>query len=120
MDPYDNHAMTCKHEPHIIRRHDRMPYVQNIIANEASLKSRLEKTDLIVSRKDRPDDVLLPMFCIGQDACLDSVITHSLQPTFIDRAAGKSLIVAKAAVTKKHSDDDEKCHHNGLRMIVMA
>jgi hypothetical protein len=33
MDPYGDHTVTCKHEPHIIRRHDRMPYVQNIIAN---------------------------------------------------------------------------------------
>jgi hypothetical protein len=56
------------------------------------------------------------MFCVGQDACLDSVITHRLQPTFIDRAAGKSLVAA----AKKHSDDNEKCRRNGLRMIVMA
>jgi hypothetical protein len=97
-----------------------MSYVQNIIANEAGLKSRLEKTGLIADRKDRPVDVLLPMFCASQDACLDSVITHPLQPTFIDHAAGKSLVAAKAAATKKHSDDDKKCRRNGLRMIVMA
>jgi hypothetical protein len=94
--------------------------VQNIIANEASLKSRIEKTGLIANRKDRPADVLLPMFCAGQDAYLDSVITHPLQPTFIDCAARKSLVATKAAIAKKHSDDDEKCHHNGLRLIAMA
>jgi hypothetical protein len=33
---------------------------------------------------------------------------------------GMSLIVAKAIVAKKHSDDDEKCRCNGLRLIVMA
>jgi hypothetical protein len=65
MDPYGDHAVTCKHGPHIIHRHDRMPYVQNIIANEAGLKSRLEKTGLIAGRKDHPADVLLPMFCVG-------------------------------------------------------
>jgi hypothetical protein len=27
MDPYDDHAVTCKHGPHTIRCHDRMPYV---------------------------------------------------------------------------------------------
>jgi hypothetical protein len=97
-----------------------MSYVQNIIANEAGLKSRLEKISLIAGRKDRPVDVLLPMFCAGQDACLDSVITPSLQPTFIDCAVGKSLVVAKAAVAKKHSDNDEKCRRNGLRLITMA
>jgi hypothetical protein len=43
-----------------------------------------------------------------------------LQPTFIDRAAGKSLVVAKAAADKKYCDDDEKCRRNGLRLIVMA
>jgi hypothetical protein len=91
-----------------------MPYVQNIIANEAGLKSRLEKTGLIVGRKDRPADVLLPMFCAGLDTCLDFVITHLLKPTFIDR------IATKAAATKKHSDDDEKCRCNGLRLIAMA
>jgi hypothetical protein len=48
------------------------------------------------------------------------MITHPLQPTFIDRAAGKSLIAAKAATAKKHSDDDEKCRCNGLRLIAMA
>jgi hypothetical protein len=54
-------------------------------------------------------------------ACLDSVITdHPLQPTFIDRTARKSLVVVKIVVTKKHSDDDEKCRHNGLRLIAMA
>jgi hypothetical protein len=84
------------------------------------LKSRLKKTGLIIGRKDRPVDILLPMFCAGQDACLDSVITHPLQPTFIDCAAGKSLVGAKVAVAKKHSDDDEKCHYNGLRLIAMA
>jgi hypothetical protein len=42
-----------------------------------------------------------------------------LQPTFIDRAVGKSLVVAKAIVANKHFDD-EKCRCNGLRMIVMA
>jgi hypothetical protein len=123
MDPYGDHAVTCKHGPHTIRRHDRhdrMPYVQNIIANEASLKSRLEKTDLITGRKDRPVDIMLPMFCVGQDACLDSVITHPLQPTFIDRAVGKSLVAAKAVAAKKHSDDNEKCRCNGLRLIAMA
>jgi hypothetical protein len=120
MDPYDDHAVICKHGPHIICRHDHMPYVQNIIANEAGLKSRVKKTYLIADRKDRPADVLLPMFCDGQDTYLDSVITHPLQPTFIDRAAGKSLIVAKAAVAKKHSDDDKKCRWNGLRLIAMA
>ncbi len=83
-----------------------MPYVQNIIANEAGFKSRLKKTGLIAGCKDRPVDVLLPMFCASQDACLDSVITHSLQPTFMDRAVGKNLVAAKAAVAKKHSDDD--------------
>jgi hypothetical protein len=120
MDPYDDHAMTCRHGLQTIRRHDRMPYVQNIIANEASLKSRLEKTGLIAGRKDRPVDVLLPMFYIGQDAHLDFVITHPLQPTFINRAIGKSLVAAEATVAKKHSNDDEKCCCNGLRMIVMA
>jgi hypothetical protein len=106
--------MTCKHGLHIICRHDRMPYVQNIIANEAGLKSRLEKTGLIIDRKDRPTDVMLPMFCVGHDTCLDSVITHLLQPTFIDCATGKSLVAAKAVATKKHSDDNEKCRCNGL------
>jgi hypothetical protein len=48
------------------------------------------------------------------------MITHPLQPAFINRAAGKSLVAAKAAITKKHSDDDEKCCHNGLRLIAMA
>jgi hypothetical protein len=84
------------------------------------LKSHLEKTGLIVGRNDRPADVLLLLFCAGQAACLDSVITHPLQPTFIDRAVGKSLIATKAAVAKKHSDDDEKCRCNGLRLIAMA
>jgi hypothetical protein len=121
MDPYGDHAVTCKHGLHTIRRHDHMPYVQNIIANEAGLKSRLQKTDLIVGRKDHPADILFPMFCAGQDACLDSVITHPLQPTFIDCAAVKSLVAAKAvAAAKKHFDDDEKCHRNGLRLIAMA
>jgi hypothetical protein len=120
MDPYGDHTVTCKRGPHTIRRHDRMPYVQNIIANEVGLKSRLEKIGLIVGHKDCSADVLFLMFCTGQDACLDSVITHALQPTFIDRAAGKSLVVAKSAVVKKHSDDDEKCRRNGLRLIAMA
>jgi hypothetical protein len=48
-----------------------MLYVQNIIANEAGLKSCLEKTGLIAGRKDFRADVLLPMFCASQDACLD-------------------------------------------------
>jgi hypothetical protein len=43
-----------------------------------------------------------------------------MQPTFIDRAAGKSLVVAKAAAAKKHFNDDEKCRCNGLRLIAMA
>jgi hypothetical protein len=81
---------------------------------------RLEKTGLITGCKDRLIDVLLPMFCAGQDACLDFVITHLLHPTFIDRVIGKSLIVAKAAIVKKHSNDDEKCHRNGLRLIAMT
>jgi hypothetical protein len=78
MDPSGDHAVTCKHGPHTIRRHDRMLYVQNIVTNEAGLKSYLEKTGLIIGRKDRPTNVLLPMFCVGQDICLDSVITHPL------------------------------------------
>jgi hypothetical protein len=65
MDPYGDHTMTCKHGPHTIRRHDRMPYVQNIIANEVGLKSRLEKTDLIAGRKDCLTNVLLLIFCTG-------------------------------------------------------
>jgi hypothetical protein len=65
MDSYGDHVVTCKHGPHIIRRYDRMSYVKNIIVNEAGLKSRLEKIGLIVGRKDRPADVLLPMFCVG-------------------------------------------------------
>ncbi len=97
MDPYSDHIVTCKHGPHTIRRHDRMSYVLNIVTNEAGLKSRLEKIGLITGRKDRPADVLLSMFYAGQDACLDSVITHSLQPTFIDRVTGKSLVAAMAA-----------------------
>lgn len=61
------------------------------------------------------------MFCTGQDACLDFVITHPLQPTFINRAVGKSLVAAKAAAAaKKHFDDNEKCRRNGLRLIAMA
>jgi hypothetical protein len=48
------------------------------------------------------------------------VITHPLQPTFIDRAVRKSLVAATAAVAKKHSDEDEKCRCNGLRLIAMA
>jgi hypothetical protein len=64
--------------PHTIRRHDRMSYVQNIVTNEAGFKPRLKKTGLIAGRKGRPAEVLLPMFCVGQDACLDSVITHPL------------------------------------------
>jgi hypothetical protein len=78
MDTYGDHAVTYKHRPHTICRHDRMSYMQNIIANEAGLKSRLEKTSLIASRKDRPTNVLLPMFYAGEDACLDFVITHPL------------------------------------------
>jgi hypothetical protein len=103
-----------------------MPYVQNIITNEAGLKFCLEKTGLIIGHKDRPVDILLPMFCVGQDACLDSGITHKLQPTFIDRAPRKNppfplqILVTKATTAKKHSNDDEKCCHNGMRMIIMA
>jgi hypothetical protein len=78
MDPYGDHAATCKHGSHIIRHHDCMPYVQNIIVNEAGLKFRLEKIGLIADRKDCPTDVMLPMFCASQDTYLDSVITHSL------------------------------------------
>jgi hypothetical protein len=48
------------------------------------------------------------------------MITHPFEPTFIHRAAGKSLVVTKAATAKKHSDDDEKCRCNGLRLIAMA
>jgi hypothetical protein len=48
------------------------------------------------------------------------MITDPLQPTFIDRAAGKSLVIAKAAAAKKHSDNDEKCRRNGMRLIAMA
>ncbi len=48
------------------------------------------------------------------------MIIHSLQPTFINRAAGKSVVVAKVATVKKHSDDDEKYCRNGLRLIAMA
>jgi hypothetical protein len=65
MDPYGDHAVTYKHGPHIIRHHDRMSYVQNIIANEAGLESHLEKTGLIAGHKDRLTDVLLPMFLAG-------------------------------------------------------
>jgi hypothetical protein len=67
MDLYRDHAVTCKHRPHTIHRHDRMPYVQKIIANEASFESRLEKTEtgLIAGCKDRLADVLLPLFCTG-------------------------------------------------------
>jgi hypothetical protein len=101
MDPYGDHAVTYKHGLHTICRHDHMPYMENIIANEAGFESRFEKTNLIAGCKDRPADVLLSMFCAGQDACMDSVITHSLQPTFIDRAVGKSLVAAKVVATKK-------------------
>jgi hypothetical protein len=48
------------------------------------------------------------------------VITHPLHPTFIDRAAGKSLVTGKAAAAKKRSEDDQKCCHNGLHLIAMA
>ncbi|CAK9871789.1 unnamed protein product [Sphagnum jensenii] len=120
MDPYGDHIVTCKHRPHTIRRHDRMSYVQNIIADEVGLKSHLEKTSLIAGRKDRPTDVVLPMFCVGQDACLDSMITHPLQPTFIDPATGKNLVAAKAVAAKNHSEDDEKCRRNGLHLIAIA
>jgi hypothetical protein len=94
--------------------------MENIIANEVGLKSRLEKTGLIVGPKDRPADIVLPMFCACQNACLYFVITHPLQPTFIDRVVGKSLVVAKPTAAKKHSDNDKKCRHNGLRLIAMA
>ncbi|CAK9872753.1 unnamed protein product [Sphagnum jensenii] len=57
MDPYGDHIVTYKHGPHTIRHHDRMLYMQNIIANEAGLKSHFEKTSLIADRKDRPIDV---------------------------------------------------------------
>jgi hypothetical protein len=100
---YGDHVVTCKHGSHIIRRHDRMPYVQNIIANEAGLRSRFKKTDLIAGLKDRLVDVLLPMFCARHDTCLDSMITHSLQPTFIDRVAGKSLVAVK--VVSRHCQE---------------
>jgi hypothetical protein len=43
-----------------------------------------------------------------------------LQPTFINHAAGKNLVAAKAVAAKKDSDDDEKCRRNGLRLITMA
>jgi hypothetical protein len=56
MDPYDDHAVTYKHGPLTIHRHDHMPYVQNIITNEVSLKSRLKKTDLIANR------IILPLY----------------------------------------------------------
>ncbi|CAK9876198.1 unnamed protein product [Sphagnum jensenii] len=120
MDLYDDHVVTCKHGPHTIHCHDRMSYVQNIIANEAGLKSHLEKIGLIVGRKDCHVDALFPMFCAGQDVYLDFMITHSLQPTFIDCAMGKSLVATKATVANKHSDDDEKCCRNGLCLIAMA
>jgi hypothetical protein len=106
IDPYGDHAVTYKRGSHIICRHNCMLYVQNIITNEAGLKSRFEKTGLIVGHKDRLANVLLLMFCANQDTCIGSMITHPLQPTFIERAAGKSLVAAKAATTKKHSDDD--------------
>jgi hypothetical protein len=33
---------------------------------------------------------------------------------------GKSLVAAKATAAKKHSNNDEKCCRNGLRLIAMA
>jgi hypothetical protein len=51
--------------------------------------------------------------------------TKTWRSTFIDCAGGKSLVAAKAVTAKataakKHSDDDEKCRRNGLRLIAMA
>jgi hypothetical protein len=42
MDPYGDHAVTCKHGPHTIHRHDHMPYVQksSLMRRVSSLASR--------------------------------------------------------------------------------
>ncbi len=41
-------------------------------------------------------------------------------PKILVAAMGKSLVAVTAVAAKKHSNDDEKCRCNGLRLIAMA
>ncbi len=54
---------------------------------------------------------------------LPSLGLATLQPLCLGRkpkARVATLVATKVAATEKHSDDDEKCRCNGLRLIAMA
>ncbi len=84
--PVCDHVVTCRHEPHTIRGHDKMQYVQNIITNEAGLKSHLEKTGLIVSSKDRPVDA--PNF-LHRPGCLPRLCDYIFVAAHLHWSWGK-------------------------------
>ena len=121
MDSKGYHALTCRTGGHLGIRHNALREEIFLACRVACLCPGRETPFLLSDSLERPADVFLPCFSLGQPACLDCAVTHPQQPIYVkDASLGKCAAANRYQCEVKEKMYAEKCKENDLGFYPMV
>ena len=121
MDLKGYHSLTCRTGGHLGVRHNALREVLFLACESACLCPQRETPFLLPNSADRPADVFIPSFSLGQPACFDCAITHTQQPKYIkDASVSGGAAADKYEAEVKDAMYASRCLENGLGFYPMV
>ena len=113
-----NHAMECLGGSDRIGRHNAIRDILEGAGKEAGLGPVKEKVGVFANNQQKPADIYLPGFFLGQDACVDVTVRSPLVSTVVGRAALTSLVAASVGVEEKRAKYGHMLPNNVVLRVV--
>ena len=122
MDLAGYHALTCRHMGSFGVRHNALREVfMQFLAQGGVKDAAREAPSLLPGTAARPADIFIPNYAATRAACLDFAVTHTQQPSILDRA---SVCAGAAAERYEVAVKDMKfsaaCEAAGLLLVPMV
>ena len=107
--------MTCRSGGHLGIRHNALREEIFLACKVACLCPGRETPHLLPGSLERPADIFIPCFSLGQPACLDCAVTHPQQPLYLkDASLGECAAANRYQVEVKEKMYAAKCEENDL------
>ena len=113
-----NHAMECLGGSDRIGCHNAIRDILEGAGKEAGLGPVKEKVGVFANNQQKPADIYLPGFFLGQDACVDVTVRSPLVSTVVGRAALTSLVAASVGVEEKRAKYGHMLPNNVVLRVV--
>jgi hypothetical protein len=113
LDVFGDHLVSCRHAG-AWKRHNSFCDAVAAVAESIGV---LKDTEVEVSGRERPADLLIAHWSHGRDAAVDPTIIHSLNPSHPWDPKHSAMEKAEAA---KHVKSDEPCAQANLGFVPVA